>query len=121
MIKITLDDGKIEKKIIIDESRKTYTNEEYDIIIIEIKPVEDGIEKFLGTDGKIVGNENSDFNKKYQGSQIYLIQCPEEGILSYSMGIIKRIKLFNNNLYTDKNIHTVKIFKKYYVLFPRNS
>ena len=36
-IKFSIDNGKIEKEIIINETRKTYTNREYDITIVEMK------------------------------------------------------------------------------------
>ena len=53
-IKFSLNDNKISKEIIIGKNRKTYTSEEYDITIIEIKKDDDlDLNSFLDIDERI--------------------------------------------------------------------
>ena len=49
-IKFSLDNDKIKKEIVIDDTRKTYTSEELDTTIIELKPNDDEINSFLEID-----------------------------------------------------------------------
>ena len=55
-----------------------YTNEEYDITIIEIKE-KDGIKSFLELDEDIISDiiKNKNKNDKYKDESIYIIQYPE--------------------------------------------
>ena len=78
------------KKINLD-NRLKYTNEEYDVTIIEIKD-SDSIEDFLELDENLINNIINDRNKndKYLDETIYIIQYPE-GKLSVSYGIIDKI------------------------------
>ena len=87
------------KKINLKE-RKYYTNEEYDITILEIK-TEDEIKDFLELDNiilnDILNNENK--NVEYMDKTIYIIQYPK-GELSVSYGVLDKIyedKRYNFN------------------------
>ena len=77
-----------EVKIINLNNRKKYTNEEYDITIIEIKP-QDNINNYLELDDTILNDivKDKDKNKEYKNKTIYIIQYPE-GELSVSYGIL---------------------------------
>jgi len=96
-IKLTLNDDNINKTIILDNNRKTYTNKEYDITIIEIKCEKDKIKNFMDLDEKIF-HEDSEilFNKNHS---IYIPQYlnGDEAVVSY--GIINQIKGFDINHY----------------------
>ena len=90
-IKITLNDDKIEKNILIDETRLTYTNPDLDVTIIEIKP-EDQIKKFLYVDEDIF---NDDYCKKYEkDTPIYILQYPKGIRASHAVGKINKLKKF---------------------------
>ena len=87
------------KKIPLD-NRMKYTNEEYDITIIEIKE-KDKINNYLKLDNNIINdilnNENS--NAEYIDKTLYIIQYPE-GELSVSFGTLHSIsenKKYNFN------------------------
>ena len=87
-IKITLEDDKIEKNILIDKSRLTFTDPDLDVTIIEIKP-EDEIDTFLDVDENVF---NKDYNKFYKkGTPIYLLQYPEGIFASHAVGRIDKI------------------------------
>ena len=81
IIQLSLEDGKIEKKIIINESRITFTNKDLDVTIIEIIPRVDGINNFLEVDGTI---DKLNLKEKIK-EPIYILQYPE-GKSSYSYG-----------------------------------
>ena len=84
IIKFSLKDGQIEKKLIINESRITFTNKDLDVTIIEIIPKIDGINDFLEIDGTI-----NELNLKEKiKDTIYILQYPE-GKTSYSYGVLK--------------------------------
>ena len=93
--KISIYTEAINTKILNLKSRMNYTNEEYDITIIEIKE-KDGIKSFLELDEDIISDiiKNKNKNDKYKDESIYIIQYPE-GKLSVSYGII-------NNIFIDK-------------------
>ena len=74
--------------IIIDKSRKTYTNETFDITIIEIKETDNLDISLLEIDEDIFNSPLEFFIRK----DIYLIQYPESKISEASPGIIKFIK-----------------------------
>ena len=78
------------KKITLN-NRMKYTNEEYDITIIEIKP-EDNINNYLELDANIINyiDNDKDKNKEYRNETIYIIQYPENK-LSVSYGILDKI------------------------------
>ena len=78
--------------------RIKYTNEEYDITIIEIKE-KDKIDDFLELDDIILNdiiNNNNDDIRDYENETVYAIQYPK-GKLSVSYGIIQNI--FENKNY----------------------
>ena len=79
-------------------NRMKYTNEEYDITIIEIKE-KDGIKNFLELDEIIINDiiNNDNKNKTYVKETVYIIQYPENK-LSVSYGILDNIqsdKIYN--------------------------
>ena len=87
-IKITLEDDKIEKNILIDKSRLTFTDPDLDVTIIQIKP-EDEIDTFLDVDENVF---NKDYNKIYKkGTPIYLLPYPEGVFASHAVGRIDQI------------------------------
>ena len=100
--KLKLDIEKEEdfKEIILNKNRMKYTNKEYDITIIEIKP-EDNVNSCLELDDNIINDllNNINKNKGYINKTIYIIQYPE-GELSVSYGILDKIyedKKYNFN------------------------
>ena len=66
-INISLNEGKINKEIILDQKRKKYINQEYGITFIEIKNT-DGIKKdsFLDIDENIYDKNPKEYLKKCQ-------------------------------------------------------
>ena len=92
-IQIKIKEEKNKKYINLNKNRKKYTNEKYDITIIEIIE-EDNINNYLELDDKIlndiVNNENENENEEYIDETIYIIQYPE-GELSVSFGILNGI------------------------------
>ena len=101
-VKIELDikaEEKI-KEITLNNNRMKYTNEKYDITIIEIKS-EDKIDNYLELDDIIIDDilNNINKNKEYINQTIYIIQYPENE-LSVSYGILDAIyedKKYNLN------------------------
>ena len=99
MIEINIEEEKDIIKLNLN-NRKKYTNEEYDITIIEIKN-EDEINNFLELDDNIIKDivNNINKNKNYIDETIYIIQYPK-GKLSVSYGILDGIyedKKYNFN------------------------
>ena len=92
-----------EKKDIIKlnlDKRMKYTNEEYDITIIELKET-DEIKNFLELDDIIIDDiiNNNNKNKEFIDKTIYIIQYPESE-LSVSYGLL-------DNIYADKNYNFI--------------
>ena len=92
-----------EKKDIIKlnlDKRMKYTNEEYDITIIELKE-NDEIENYLELDDTIIDDiiNNNNKNKEFIDKTIYIIQYPESE-LSVSYGLL-------DNIYSDKNYNFI--------------
>ena len=87
-IKITLDDDKIEKNILINKFRLTFTNPDLDVTIIEIKP-EDQINSFLEVDENVFDNDYIEIYKT--DTPIYLLQYPEGAFASHAIGRIDKI------------------------------
>ena len=83
---------KMQTKEIKLKDRKYYTSKKYDTTIIEIKE-NDNIKDYLQLDDKIICDilYDEDLNEEYENKNIYIIQYPV-GILSFSFGIIKKIK-----------------------------
>ena len=99
-IKIDIYDDESDNKEINLNNRMKYTNEEYDITIIEIKE-EDKINNYLELDEIIINDiiNNINKNKLYINKTIYIIQYPE-GDLSLSYGLLDNIcidKKYNFN------------------------
>ena len=71
-INFSLNDDKLQYSIIIDKSRITYTNFNYDVTIIEIKPEKDNInlESFLDVDENI---DKSNPNDTYKDKCVYIL------------------------------------------------
>ena len=99
-IKLDIKEEDDVKEILLDNNRMKYTNEEYDITIIEIKE-EDNIHNYLELDDIIINDilNNKNRNKDYINETIYIIQYPENR-LSVSYGILNKIyedKKYNFN------------------------
>ena len=94
-IEIYIEEDIKKKYIELDEKRIKYTDEKYDITIIEIKE-NDEIKNYLELDDIIMNDLLYDTNKtiQYENDTIYIIQYPK-GKLSVSYGIIE-------NIYKDK-------------------
>ncbi len=73
---------------IIDEKRKIYTNDKYDLTIIEIKK-EDGLknDSFFEIDNRIFNNNKKVFIKQ----SIYLLHYPKGKEMKWSNDLIKTI------------------------------
>ena len=96
-------DTKIDIKVNIYDNPKTikikdkviYTNEEYDITIIEVNKEKEDIKDYLEFDENIFNEDNID---EYLGNSIYLLQYPTYGNnqkLAVSYGIIKERDEYN--------------------------
>ena len=94
IIEINIEEENNIKKLNLN-NRKKYTNEEYDITIIEIKN-EDEIKNYLELDDIIINDilNNNNKNKNYIDETIYIIQYPKSK-LSVSYRIL-------NQIYEDK-------------------
>ena len=97
-IEFSIDNDKIEKEFIIDETRKTYTNEEYDITIVEMKKEDNlNFNQFLEIDENIFELEKYD---NYRQKSIYLIYYPNGNKSTYASGKIQKIDEDDNyNIY----------------------
>ena len=90
-IRISLNNDKEFKEIIINDERIIYTNIEYDTTIIEIKD-EDGINNFMELDDNY-------FNNSYKNKSIYIIQYRSGKKKGVSYGIINDIDNYNIEYY----------------------
>ena len=79
-------------EIMIDEKRKIYTSEKYDITMVELKR-EDNIEpdSFFEIDDNI---KNQDYN--WKNKDIYLLHYPKGKEMNFSLGKIKNIVVDDN-------------------------
>ena len=95
IIKFSLNNDKFKYEIKLD-SRKTFSNEKFDITIIEIKE-NDGINinTFLDIDYQIF-DDNPD--KNYKKGSVYLLHYPKGLNIEYSPGLIKGIATDNYNI-----------------------
>ena len=86
-------------KVINLDNRMKYTNEEYDITIIEIKS-KDNIKSYLELDDQIINAiiEKKNKNEEYIDNTIYIIQYANAN-LSVSYGILNNIPDKNYNFY----------------------
>ena len=90
--KILLNIKKENEEICLNlNNRIKYTNEKYDITIIEIKE-KDNVKNYMELDDIIINDiiNNNNENKDYQDETVYIIQYPR-GKLSVSYGIINKI------------------------------
>ena len=76
-------------RIQINDNRKIYTNQNYDITIIEIIPEKDNIFNFLELDEEITFKSDEYLDMCLKRSSIYLLYSEESLLVSY--GIIKGI------------------------------
>ena len=101
-IKFSLNNDKKIYKKLIDNKRKTYTNEEEDITFIEIKPEddEDKIISFLDVDYRIMEEKKTkeSYEKIYKEYPIYIIHYKNAEKVIYSLDKIKDIELEKNNI-----------------------
>jgi len=78
-------------RIQINDNRKIYTNQEYDITIIEIIPEKDNIFNFLELDEAITFNRDIKYLElNLKRSSIYLLYSAQSLLVSY--GILKNIE-----------------------------
>ena len=89
-IRFSINNDKTFYDINIDEARKIYTNEKYDVTIIEIKPNDklDNIE-FFDIDKQIFKDNSSEM---FRSLQIYLLHYPKGNKMEISIGLIKNIE-----------------------------
>ena len=92
IIKITLNDDEEDKTISINDKRLIYTNEKYDITIIEINPVKDNIFNYMELDEKIYKEQSQIF---YSKESAYIIHYANGDKVLVSYGIINHIKDYN--------------------------
>jgi len=90
-IYITINNDKIKYKILLDNSRKIYTNMKFNISIIEIKKSDCLNDvSFLEIDNQIL-NDNIEFNMLYKNKPIYLLSYLGGSNSKYSTGVILKI------------------------------
>ena len=95
-IEFTLNNDKTKIILTIDNSRKIYENENYDIIIIEILKKDNlDFNSFLEIDDKIFAENSIEL---YRKSSIYVIYYPGKFRAEFSFGIIKDISEFDYNI-----------------------
>ena len=100
-ILIYTENDKNTKKINLN-NRIKYTNNHYDITIIEIKE-QDKIFDYLELDDNILenllNNSHTNLNDSFADETVYLLQYPE-GILSVSYGVVKNLHEDNKYIFT---------------------
>lgn len=89
VITISLNNDKIMKKIKINKERRRYTNNQYDITIIEIKNTDNLGNKYMLLDYDIFKEEEF-LNNLFRNSPIYLLFYKEKEA-SVSFGIVDKI------------------------------
>ena len=105
--KIIISNDNIKKSILIDNSRKTYTNEMFDVTIIEIKK-SDNINNNLFLDIDFEFYESNQ-REKYDNAYIYMLRDNLGSKKRYSLGLLKSISSENFNIIFKKS-KQVKIF-----------
>ena len=93
-IKITMEDDPIEKYILINKSRMIYTNKDYDITIIEIKPNLDKIRNnnFLDID------EIINYEKNIRKKEIYILQYQNFKKSYFLNEFLEEYKAYDNEI-----------------------
>ena len=99
-IKLSINNDTYFKNLTIDKDRKTYTNELYDITVIEIRR-EDNIEgidekSFFEVDNRIFDDK---VNEIYKNSHIYLFHYAKGLDMQFSTGIIRNISETKRTIY----------------------
>ena len=79
-------------KLKLDESRMLYTNEEYDITIIELKENEFKEDDYLNIDDMIITKKEKEINEELEDKTIYIIHVPKGKEVKQSINTIKKIK-----------------------------
>ena len=92
IIKVTINNDEDDKTIEINDNRLIYSNEEYDVTIIEINPDKDKISNFMELDERIY-RENSHFF--YKKESVYIIHYANGENVLVSYGIINYIDNYN--------------------------
>ena len=93
LINFSINNEKNCYEIQIDESRKKYTSDVYDITIIELKE-SDKLDKIDYFDiDKRIFNENP--NEIFRNMEIFLLHYPKGKKMEYSLGLIKSV--YENN------------------------
>jgi len=87
-LKLIFENSK-EKTIILDESRRLYTNFEYDVTIIELKDNEFDLNNFLKIDDDLYKEE--EFSEIYRNKSIYIIHYPKGKEVKYSVDVLSKI------------------------------
>ena len=96
IINFSLDNDYKDFQIIIDNSRETYTNKDYDVTIIEIKKEDKIDEKSFFDLDKQIFKENA--FEIFRNNQIYLLHYPKGEELVISPGVIKSITIDNKTI-----------------------
>ena len=96
-IKFTLNNDNKQFEIFIDNKRKVFTNDKFDITIIEIKKNDNlKLDKFLEIDDQIFKDNPNDI---YKQISIYIIYYPSIKKPAFANGIIKVIEEDNYNIH----------------------
>ena len=98
-LKITINDDR-ENIIILLNNKIIYTNEKYDITIIEIKNEKDKIKYFMKIDEDYLNDDIDVINE----NSIYILQYPLGEKVGVSYGIINRIDEYNIEHYCNTEI-----------------
>ena len=94
-IEITFNDDRETKKILINNKRKKYTNEELDITLIEIEIMKDDIYDFLDVNDDIANNNI--LTNNYTKSSLYILHYPKGNKINVSYGLSNGI--YNNDIH----------------------
>ena len=108
---IKLVNDKKEKIILIDDSRRIYKNEEYDIIIIELKENKFNNEEFLKVDDDVYKG-----NKLQKKNSIYIIHYPKETRHSEGELVIMKDYLILHRCDTEKGSSCSPILNSFQVI-----
>ena len=94
-IYFSIDDNTEKKSIFINEKRKKYTYEDFDVSLIEIKP-EDNIIYYLDIDDVAIKDSLNFIENSYKNKSIYIMHYPESKEVRLSIRLLKNIK--NNSI-----------------------
>jgi len=94
-IYFSIDDNTEKKSIFINEKRKKYTYEDFDVSLIEIKP-EDNIIYYLDIDDVAIKDSLNFIENSYKNKSIYIMHYPKSEEVRLSIRLLKNIK--NNSI-----------------------